>query len=76
MQSNIAMTYDTESDTLHLDLCPPYAEQESDEIAEGIVARFGPGGNIENVEVLFFRQRIAEGKPFTLPIQGDLRLAV
>mgnify|MGYP001604891736 CR=1 FL=1 len=77
MKSNIAMKYDQESDTLYVDTCSPYAEQESDEIAAGVVARFSPQtGEIENLEVFFFRQRVAEGKPFTLPIKADLRLAI
>jgi uncharacterized protein DUF2283 len=77
MKSNIAMKYDLESDTLYVDTCSPYAEQESDEIAAGVVARFSPStGEIENLEVLFFRQRATEGKPFTIPVTADLRLAV
>lgn len=77
MKSNIAMKYDPDSDTLYVDTCSPYAEQESDEIAAGVVARFSPQtGEIENLEVLFFRQRATEGKPFTIPVTADLRLAV
>ncbi len=70
------MNYDPGSDTLFVDTCAPYAEQESDEIAPGIVARLNPStGDVENVEILFFRERVASGQPFTVPVQAALRIA-
>ncbi|MEW6363505.1 MAG: DUF2283 domain-containing protein [Acidobacteriota bacterium] len=66
------MKYDPLSDTLYIDTCPPYEGQESDEIARGVVIRTNPSsGEIENIEVMFFRRRFAKGEPFELPI--DMR---
>ena len=68
------MNYDRTSDTLYIDACAPYQEQESDEIARGVVARLNPHtGHIENIEVMSFRHRFASGKPFELPVALDMR---
>jgi hypothetical protein len=47
--------YDREADILHINKCPPYAEQESEELPDEIVARLNPKtGEVENLEMLFF----------------------
>jgi len=76
MKPNMTVKYDAASDTLYIDACPPYAEQESDEIAPGVVARLNAtSGDIENIEVMFFRERLEAGTPFELPVTLDMRSA-
>lgn len=51
--------YDREADILYIDKCPPYAEQESNELRDEVVARLNPEtGDVENLEVLFFSTRL------------------
>ena len=67
--------YDREADILHIDKCPPYAEQESEELPDEIVARLNPKtGEVENLEVLFFTTRLLRADLFELPVTADLRL--
>jgi hypothetical protein len=76
MTDNMTVKYDAVSDTLYIDACPPYSEQESDEIAQGVIARLNPTtGHIENIEVMSFRDRFASGEPFKLPVSLDMRSA-
>ncbi len=76
MKPNMTVNYDPQSDTLYIDACPPYSEQESDQIARGVIARLNPTtGSIENIEVMFFRERFDAGAPFDLPISLDMRSA-
>ena len=68
--------YDQEGDILYIDQCAPYAEQESEEIGDEIVARLNPeSGAVENLEILFFSERLAANEQLELPIEMDLRLA-
>jgi hypothetical protein len=76
MDAALTLKYDREGDILYIDKVAPYADQESDEIGDNIVARFNPtSGEIENLEVLFFTQRLLQGQPLELPVAADLRLA-
>ncbi len=69
--------YDRDADILYISKCPPYAEQESEELGDDVVARLNPKtGEIENIEVLFFSNRLQRGDLFELPIDAELRLAV
>lgn len=55
MGKRLTFKYDREADILHIDKCPPYSEQESEELGDEVIARLNPGtGEIENLEVLFF----------------------
>jgi hypothetical protein len=75
METKLRFTYDREADILHIDKCPPYAGQESEEIGDDIIARLHPGtSDVENLEVLFFSTRLLRSELFELPIQADLRL--
>lgn len=70
----MSVKYDELSDTLYIDACPRYREQDSNEIARGVVARFNPTtGAIESIDVLFFRERLERGEPFELPVSVDMR---
>ena len=76
MEAKLIFKYDREADILHIDKCPPYAEQESEELADEIVARLNPKtGEVESLEVLFFSTRLLRGDLFELPVSADLRLA-
>ncbi len=72
----LVFRYDQEGDILYIDQCPPYAEQESEEIGDEIIARLNPdSGAVENLEILFFSKRLTANEQIGLPIEMDLRLA-
>jgi uncharacterized protein YuzE len=72
----LSFRYDREGDILHIDKRPPYAEQESEELGDEIVARLNPEtGEVENVEILFFSTRLLRSELFELPVSANLRLA-
>ena len=75
MEGKLTFKYDREADILHIDKCPPYAEQESEELPDEIIARLNPDtGEVENLEVLFFSTRLLRTDLFELPVSADLRL--
>jgi len=74
MAANVKVTYDREGDILYVE--PPYAEQESEELGDGVVARLNPQTNeIENVEIMFFSTRLLRKDSWELPIVAEVRLA-
>jgi uncharacterized protein YuzE len=76
MEAKLRFKYDREADILHIDKCPPYAEQDSEEMKDEIVARLNPDtGEVETLEVLFFSTRLLRADLFELPVTADLRLA-
>lgn len=76
MAAKLIFEYDREGDILYISKRSPYAEQESEEIANGVVARVNPtSGEIENLEVLFFSQLLGKGY-LELPIAADLHWSV
>ena len=55
MGAKLTFKYDRDADILHIDKCPPYRQQESEELGDEVIARLNPKtGAIENMEVLFF----------------------
>jgi uncharacterized protein YuzE len=75
MAPRLRFTYDREADILHIDKCPPYAEQESEELKDEVIARLNPRtGEVENLEVLFFSTRLLRTDLFELPVTANLRL--
>jgi uncharacterized protein YuzE len=75
MEAKLKFKYDREADILHIDKCPPYIEQESEELPDEIIARLNPtSGEVENLEVLFFSTRLLRSDLFELPVSADLRL--
>jgi uncharacterized protein YuzE len=77
MEANLTFRYDREADILYIDKCPPYPEQESEELGDDVLARLNPStGEIENLEVMFFSTRLLRSDLFQLPVTADLRLAV
>jgi uncharacterized protein YuzE len=76
MATRLTLKYDRQADILHIDKCPPYAEQESQELKDEVVARLSPHtGEVENLEVLFFSTRLLRTDLIELPVTADLRLA-
>lgn len=75
MGKNLIFRYDKVGDILYIDVCSPYAEQESEEIGDEIVARLNPqSGEVENLEILFFSKRLEDKSALQLPIEAALRL--
>lgn len=76
MESKLRFIYDRDADILHIDKCTPYAEQESEELGDEIIARLNPNtGKVENLEVLFFSTRLLRKELFELPVDADMSLA-
>ena len=77
MEAKLSFNYDREADILYIDKTPPYAEQESEELGDDVIARFNPDTKeIENLEVLFFSTRLLRQNLFELPVVADLRMPV
>jgi uncharacterized protein YuzE len=75
MEKNLTFRYDPTRDILYVDVCSPYANQESEEIGDEIIARLNPtSGEIENLEILFFSKRWNQSLPLQLPIDACFRL--
>jgi hypothetical protein len=75
MDSKLTFKYDRESDILYIDKCPPYQEQDSEELGDDVIARLNPlTHEVENLEVLFFSTRLLRTDLFELPISATLRL--
>jgi hypothetical protein len=75
MEAKLTFKYDREADILHIDKCPPYAEQKSEELPDEIIARLDPDtSEVENLEVLFFSTRLLRTDLFELLVSTDLRL--
>ena len=52
MEKRLTFQYDREGDILYINRLPPYAEQDSEEIGEGVIARLNRATReIENIEV-------------------------
>ena len=72
---NLTFQYDPVGDILTIQTCPSYAEQETEELEDEVVARLNPeSGNIETLEILFFSKRV-EQQPLELPIVAMLQPA-
>ena len=75
METKLSFKYDREADILYIDTRPPYAEQETEELGDDVIARLNPNtGEIENLEVLFFSTRLLRNDLFELPVRADLRV--
>lgn len=77
MDTKLSFKYDREADILYINKLKPYAEQESEELGDDVIARLNPAtGEVENLEILFFSTRLLRGDLFELPIQANLRLSL
>jgi hypothetical protein len=73
LAAKLTFEYDRTGDILYVNKCEPYAEQDSTELDDFVVARMNPQtGDIENLEILFFSRRLAENR-LELPVSADLR---
>jgi uncharacterized protein YuzE len=74
--TKLTFKYDRAADILYIDQTPPYAEQETEELDDDVIARLNPStGEIENLEVLFFSTRLLRQELFELPVIANLRRA-
>ena len=54
---------------------PSYAEQESEELGEEVIARINSRtGDVETIEILFFSTRFLRSDVLDLPIAANLHL--
>jgi uncharacterized protein YuzE len=75
MAEKLTFQYDREADILYINKTNPYAEQESEELGDEVVARLNPRtGEVENVEVLFFSTRLLRKDLFEIPVSAELHL--
>lgn len=73
MANRLTIEYDQEGDILYVDFVQPYREQESDTIADMVVARMNPvTGRVENLEILCFLQTARAGESVDIPVDADL----
>ena len=73
MGETLTIEYDKIGDFLFIDVCHPYAEQDSNEIGESLVARFNlETGEIETVEILFFFAWLKKEGEIRIPISAAL----
>lgn len=77
MAEKLVLKYDKVGDILYINKCAPYAEQESEEIGDEMIARLNPvSGDVENLEILFFSKRLLTTDfSLELPVIANLRLA-
>lgn len=73
MGERLTIIYDKIGDFLFLDVCHPYAEQDSDMIDDAVVARFNlKTGEIETVEILFFYSWLKKEGEIRIPVSAAL----
>jgi hypothetical protein len=76
MAAPLIVEYDVVGDILYLGKTKPYAEQESEEIDYGVVARLNPKSrDVENLEILFFSARAKAGERLSIPVLADFHLS-
>ena len=55
MAEKLMFKYDREADILYIDKQTPYAEQETEELGDDVIARLNPTtGEVETLEIFFF----------------------
>ncbi len=74
MEKKLTFVYDKIGDTLYINKCQPYSDQDSEELDDGVIARSNPHTNeIENFEILFFSARLSHDSLFELPVFADFQ---
>ena len=74
MDKKLKFEYDREADILYINRCEPYPEQQSEELGDDVIARLNPTtGDIENLELLFFSNRLLRSDCFELPVIAQFR---
>ena len=76
MGAKLTFKYDRAADILHVNMRSPYADQESQEIGDEVIARLNPQTrNVGNLEILFFSTRLLRGDLLELPISTDMHMS-
>jgi hypothetical protein len=77
MVEKLDFQYDQVGDIFYINKCVSYAEQESEEIGDKMIARLNPvSGEVENLEILFFSKRLLNADfLLELPVIASLRLS-
>ena len=76
MGAKLSLRYDRAADIAHIDKCPPYAEQESEETGDDVIARLNPKtGDVENLAAPFFSTPLLRNELFELPLKAELHIA-
>jgi hypothetical protein len=71
----LTLDYDAVGDILYVNVVAPYASQESDMVSDYVVARSNPETcHIENLEILFFLERVRKGEKIDLPVSAEMNL--
>ena len=75
MGEKLTFQYDRDADILYISKLAPYAEQESEELGDEVIARLNPNtGEVESLEVLFFSTRLLRTNLFELPVTTEMHL--
>ena len=75
MGEKLTFQYDRDADILYISKLAPYAEQESEELGDEVIARLNPDtGEVESLEVLFFSTRLLRTNLFELPVTTEMHL--
>ena len=73
MGEKLIIRYDQIGSFLFLEVCRPYAQQDSDMIDDAVVARFNlKTGELESVEVLFFESWLRMEGEIRIPVAASL----
>lgn len=74
MGQKLTLRYDREGDILYIDKREPYAEQDSDDLGDEVIARFNPvTRERKNLEILFFTARLSASDTLEVPVAVYLR---
>jgi hypothetical protein len=75
MPGRFTFNYDRDGDVMSITTCPPYPEQESEDIGDEIIARINPTtGEVESLEILFFFKRLEAGEPIEARVDAAIRI--
>ena len=76
MGEKLIIKYDEIGSFLFLEVCHPYAEQDSDMIDDAVVARFNlKTGELESIEILFFESWLKKEGEIRIPVNATLHPA-
>ena len=75
MPGKLVIRYDKVGDILYIEKCPPYKEQDSEELEDEIGVRLNPtSGEVETVEINFFSKRVSETGTLDIPLNATIQL--
>ena len=69
MATTLRFEHDVAGNIMYIEKCPPYPEQDEDDIEDGVIARRRPDTDeVESVMILFYSSRILTREPLRLNI--------